>query len=613
MKRLYKRVKYNFQKNIIRFRESDYDFIRLHLGTNSIGLVLVVSICTVCALRADVLNWNYLKGVNHDLSFFICLFSIVLGVGFYKFWRLGEKSVYSFHFVKRRFLPKGVYIMFTYHDFSFGISSQIKIQSDELSSFSRGLMCIGIFFSLALTTLDNGGFDKLKKLPSEMLESTSEYCPEKEEGAEEPLPKEGCALIIRAYNLGYAKDLGTCEPDEIEADMEICEKRRKDEPYLHYMSRLLIGSVENKIDFFDEDKIKKIRDKFDLQLQQLEVLKDYQSYAISASPRASHHIWTNLPYPENIFHQKYREIFRPSYCIEQFQKQTNTIRLEKDDKRKDSKVLEHVYGQLLFNPKSNLTVGFCKEYEMHWDSEPDICERLAKNPKAMLEEVNILSEVELVLRRHDIANVVLNLQEEMKKIESAPSAEEKEETNTVDKKKKQNPRKTPKQKIVKSKIAKDKQQFRKKNELVSFQCFMQENDSVSENTEHTFELQGTNFLVRTRYFPAIERKGESQISMYREFSRALENRFHYSQLSSRSDINIEESIAGGVSAGDKHLLEEPSYLFSRLEILKNMDIFLGNKWILERDDLLGVYPYHVHLQNYVKSFRVEYDKSRGRL
>ena len=43
------------------------------------------------------------------------------------------------------------------------------------------------------------------------------------------------------------------------------------------------------------------------------------------------------------------------------------------------------------------------------------------------------------------------------------------------------------------------------------------------------------------------------------------------------------------------------------------DIFLGNNWILEREDLLGVYPYHVHLQNYVDSFRAEYHESRGRL
>ena len=48
-------------------------------------------------------------------------------------------------------------------------------------------------------------------------------------------------------------------------------------------------------------------------------------------------------------------------------------------------------------------------------------------------------------------------------------------------------------------------------------------------------------------------------------------------------------------------------------MLENVDIFLGNNWVLEREDLLGVYPYHIHLKNYVESFRAEYQESRGRL
>jgi len=412
-------------------------------------------------------------------------------------------------------------------------------------------------------------------------------------------------LIVRAHKLGYAKNLGVCEPEKVDPDkMKVCEKRREDEPYFHHMSRLLLSSMDKAMDFFENNKAQQIRDKFDLQLQELEVLKDYQAYAISASPRASHHIWTNLPYPENVFVQKYREIFRPNYCIGQFQNQTNTVRLENDDERRNSKLLEHVYGQLLFNPKSRVTVGFCKEYKIHWNSESNICERLANKPEAVLQEEGVLSEVELVLKRHDIANVILSLDEKIQKIKNNPLLAESGST-------KRHPGKKPKNKIVLSKIAKDKQQIRGKHELVSFQCFMQENEHDSGNVESKLKLKDTNFLVRTRYFPLIEGKGESQISMYNEFSKLLENRFHYSQLTSRSDINI-AGESGGVS-DNTGLLEEPSYLFSRLEMLDNVDIFLGNNWVLEREDLLAVYPYHVHLQNYVESFRAKYQESRGRL
>jgi len=610
MKRHHSKTNSNFEKDS--FRKSKYDFLRLHLGTNSIFLALVFSICVAISIYTNVFNWNYLKGVNDDLSFFIGLFSIIFGVGFYKFWRLGEKSVYTIHFVKSKFMPKEANVIFAYKDITFGVSNQTTLNTIELPSIIRGIFCVGIFLSLILIVLDNGEFEKLKVFPNEILDSESNFCSDKVESIENIPPKEGCELIIRAYKLGYAKDLGLCEPKKIDPkDMKICQKRRDDEPYLHYMSRLLLSSIEKQVDFFENNKVKNISDKFELQLQKIEVLKDYQAYAMSAAPRASHHIWTNLPYPENDFIQIYRELFKPSYCIEQFQNQANTVRLDDDDARVNSKLMEHVYGQLLFNPKSKLTVGFCKEYKIHWDSDVNICERLANNPRAVLQEENVLSEVEMVLKRHDNANAILNLEEEIREIENLGSKSSIAKSDASQLPDEQKSRKKPTSNIVKSKIAKEKQEIRKKNEIVSFQCFMQENEADNRNIESMVKLKGTKFLIRTQYFPIIERKAESQISMYKEFSKVLENRFHYSQLTSRSDINIEDEI--GDTPNDKKPLEEPSYLLSRLEILKNVDIFLGDIWVLERDDLLGIYPYHVHLQNYVKSFRVEYQKSRGRL
>jgi len=422
MKRPSTRKRYYVKSDVSESDKSRLDFIRLHLGTNSIILALGFFICMYIALRTDVLNWSYLKGVDSDLSFFIGLFSIVLGIGTYSYWKLGEKSVYTFHFAKSKFLPRDVNVIFTWKNFCFGVSSHIKTKSVELPSFVRAIFCIGIFFNLAIITLDNGAFNKLIKYPSEILQSNLDYYPEEEENIENIPAIEGCELIVRAYKLGYAKDLGLCEPKKIDPHkMEICKKRRSDEPYLHYMSRLLLDSIESKADFFHENKVKKIADKFDLQLQKIETLKDYQVYAINAAPRASHHIWTDLPYPENIVIQMYREYFNPNHCIGQFQNQTNTVVLEEDDERKYSKLMEHVYGQLLFNPKSNINVGYCKEYQIHWNSEPDTCDNLAENPKAALKEEGILSEVELVLKRHDIAIEILNLEEKIQAIEESES------------------------------------------------------------------------------------------------------------------------------------------------------------------------------------------------
>ena len=611
MIRLYTRLRSNIETTLSDIRETDYDFIRLHIGTNSLSLVLVLLICLITAYKIDILNWSYLRGISNDLSFVIGLFSIILGVGFYNFWQLGKKSLYTLHYTKTKYMPEGVNILFTYKSFSFAISNKTKVKANtaELPSTVRQALSISIFLIFAITVLDNGEFDKLKKFPAEILQAEGKFCPNSEDAIDAP-PKEGCELIIRAYKLGYAKDLGICEPKKIDPEkLEVCQLRREDEPYLHYMSRLLLSSIDSQIAFFKNNKAKEIEDKFKLQLKELEVLKDYQRYAISAAPRASHHIWTNLPYPENRFIEKYRKYFKPSYCIEQFQNQTNTVLLEKDDQRRDSKTLEHVYGQLLFNPKSRDSVAFCKEYKIHWNSKPDTCKRFAKNPKAVLRESKVLSEVELVLKRHDIANSILSLDEEIKKIESAAVSAKNNKLNDKNKDKKS--AKNIKNKIVKGKIAKDKQQIRKKNELVSFQCFMQTNGNSKKSRQNKVKLDNTKFLVRTRYFPKIESEGGTQISMYNEFSKVLENRFHYSKLKSRSDINVE--LSHTQSQDDAELLQSPSYLFTRLEKLKNVDIFLDNKWVLERDGLLDIYPYHVHLQNYVKSFRSEYSENHGRL
>ena len=620
MKQRYPKITNRYERDITGYDASNSDFFRLHLGTNSLVLFLVLCISTAVAYESDYLNWSYLKGLSNELSFFIGLFSIVFGIGVYHFWKLGERSVYYIHIVQDVDIPKDAITIFNYKGVAFGAGNQVNVGAIEFSPIIQKIICIAVFFNIALVTFDNSGFDKLKTLPSQFETSESEFCPENDENIDNASIPEGCELIIRAHKLGYAKELGICEPKKIDPEkMKVCQKRRLDEPYLHYMSRLFLNSVEKQKEFFKNNETKKIKDKFELQVENIETLRDYQAYAISAAPRASHHIWTDLPYPKHYIIQKYREYLDPNHCIEQFQKQTNTITLAKDDERKNSKLMEHVYGHLLFNPKSPLTVGFCKEYTIHWNSDPDVCERMTQAPASVLEEEGVLSEVNLVLRRHNIANAILSLEERIREIENVDQllkgnvkdngATEKDALKRVTDDAQAQPKKL---KIdVKSKIAKSKQQIRRKNELVSFQCFMQASTPNQLNKVSQFSLQATDFTVTTRYFQVIENYGESQIAMYNEISKVLEQRFHYSPLTSRSDVEI-EGVSSDASGKEKYLAE-PAYLFSRLDILKNVDIFLGNSWVLEREDLLDVYPYHVHLQNYVNTFRAKYQERHGRL
>ncbi|MGD8641715.1 MAG: hypothetical protein PVG89_13870 [Gammaproteobacteria bacterium] len=616
MNQRYPKSTNRYERDISGYDANRGDSIRLHLGTNSLILLLALCISSAVAYESDYLNWSYLKGLSNELAFFIGLFSIILGIGVYHFWKLGERSVYYIHLVQDIDMPKDAIVIFNYKGIALGVGNKVSVAAIEFSPLLQKIICIVVLFNIALVTFDNSGFDKLKTLPSEFKTSESEFCPQDNEDIDSASVPEGCELIIRAHKLGYAKDLGVCEPEKIDPEeMKVCKKRRLDEPYLHYMSRLFLSSIEKQKEFFEDNEIKKIQEKFELQVDNIETLRDYQAYAISAAPRASHHIWTDLPYPQHYIIHKYREYLDPNYCIERFQKQKNTISPAKDDERKNSKLLEHVYGQLLFNPKSPLTVGFCKEYKIHWNADPDICERLIEKPATVLEQEGVLAEVNVVLRRYIVANAVLSLEDRIREIEGDEESVKESTEKAKDilrrvsgyKESQKNRSKID----VNNKIAKSKQQIREKNELVSFQCFMRETTPNQRNKTAKLSLKNTDFTVTTRYFPVMENYGESQISMYKEFSKVLEERFHYSQLTSQSDVEI-EGMSSDASDKEKYL-EQPSYLFARLDILKNVDIFLGNSWVLDREDLLVVYPYHVHLKNYVNTFRAKYQERHGRL
>jgi len=220
---------------------------------------------------------------------------------------------------------------------------------------------------------------------------------------------------------------------------------------------------------------------------------------------------------------------------------------------------------------------------------------------------NILDEVEIVLKRYRVTNELLNLEEQLKQID-----ENEEDTVIKDKSLLAIPTiGKQKNKIVTSKIAKDKEEIRKTNEIVSFQCLMQQSKFNKKVSENSFKFDGTRFNIKTRNFHPKQSNSESQVATYRELSQLLESDFRYSRLTSRSDISVKDAAAE--ASDNRRILNGPSFLFSRLDILNNVDIFLGNEWVLERDDLIDMYPYHIHLKNYVKSFRTTYKEHHGRL
>ena len=391
---------------------------RFHLGTNSLITISLLLVCGIAAYGADRLNIDYIKGLEPGLTFSIGLAATILGFIFCRFWHFDGISLYSFHFSHYDPHQKNAIELFRYKANVFFIAHETTLPRAELPTFLRILICVLAFFSILLLCVDNRNFYKLVSLPNLLLAANTEFCPEslyKEELVGETPP--GCELVIRAFELGYAKDLGQCAPKKLsEKELSLCAKRRHGEPYLHYSYRLLFDSMKNLKTAVKENNLDIVGKKFDLQWEQIEALKDYQLYAINASPRASHHIWTNLPSPDTGFTSLLKDTLNIDHCLERFQKQTNTVTSSYEDLRRESDYLEHAYGQLLFSPKVERTVAFCREYKIHWNAEINTCERLANSPEQVLKEFAILEPIRLVLKRYEVSTSVAKLDEALQKI-----------------------------------------------------------------------------------------------------------------------------------------------------------------------------------------------------
>ena len=98
------------------------------------------------------------------------------------------------------------------------------------------------------------------------------------------------------------------------------------------------------------------------------------------------------------------------------------------------------------------------------------------------------------------------------------------------------------------------------------------------------------------------------VDRYAAVSSLLVRGFHYGALLSEAGLE-----RGATEPGVEAAFNGPDFLFSRLYGLASLDIYLEPGWLAGRPDLLQVYPYELHLRNYVKVFRRQYLQNRGRL
>ena len=547
------------------------------IGARSFTLILILIASLALGWGANIFRFEYVVKLGIETTLLIGFFSSVAAALIYHFKRKGDHSEFYFRYNRDGTLWEGEspLLKFRKHHINIGKSAPDLIF--DFTPSAQKFLWVIIFVTISLIAFNNRGTQLLIGFPSEIRFDEFRYCPKENEldAEEEILP--GCVLMKRAFDLGYAKDLGSCEPKEKERE-EICTLRQWDEPYLHYIWRLVTLFTDQVGHTFTLDEGEKLKKKFEYQTTQLDNLFGYQKHVLFSNPKSSHHIWTNLPYPKGKWKTQFENLFQPNDCVEKYSQLGQNVKTEDHS----SKTLEHVYGHLLFHPNYKPTVATCREYQIHWEAPSDSCEQLARNPEDFLKKEKLWKEI-LNLRdrytkgrsRHAIRSVLANME--------GPGLPEGAR-----------PKPTP-----------------RLNRVISFQCLMREDEPGLTSTlarSHTAKLFNLKFSARDIRINNGKAATATQIDYYKWLAQALSAGFTYGGFHSHQGIGpIKEETSL------EELLTGRHYYLSRLDYLKSADLFVGNEWIQERPDLMELYPYYHHLSHFVEIFRKRYAFQKGRL
>jgi hypothetical protein len=408
-------------------------------------------------------------------------------------------------------------------------------------------------------------------VPSRFDRSNIDYCKPPAPPPRETRPRQGCTLVERAYRLGYVKSLGSCAPARAEHEVQqVCTQRQLDEPYLHFAWRRL-GDRADQLRTTDDAPGS--LDRLAHELDHLAAIVSATLATVAMQPRSSHHLFTNLPDPRPTLRDRADGLFDRG-CGARLVHLPHFPRMA-EGPTGPSKLFEHVLAQLMFNPSYKPIIAQCEEVVVHWAAPPDTCARLAAHPVDALADAGALADVRGVLGWRET-------RAETRALDSAPGLA-------------RAPDLPPAQRIV------------------SFQCLMF--DPAAEPAappaapiERTLELDGERLAVRElRTRPLADDDG-SQIRLYKQLAALMAPGFGYGRLTSNQAVG-----AAPEEAALAETFRQPVFWLTKLDELRDADLFLGNDWLTRRPELLEVYPYHVHLQNFIEIFRRQYKQHEGRL
>jgi hypothetical protein len=532
------------------------------VGARPVTVVALLAGVAVLLWYAGLTRADYWAQLDPWVPFVAAAFAMLCGTLMFAFWRLDERSEYYFRFGERQ--PWGnEIVLLGWRDRVLAVGHAAQVEVIDFPPVVLRVGYIAAVLGLALVAIDNRAVALLRDTPKAFARPGFELCPEPKP-PEPPAAnqQQGCKLVLRAYQLGYTKSLGTCGPQQREAAREeVCRKRQRDEPLLHYQWRLF---ETRSTALVEGGSGPGVFDRLGTQLDHLDALFDATVDSVAMRPRSSHHLFTNLPDPRPSFRDRLDATLERR-CGARLAQAPHVLEVA-DTPAGRSSMLEHVVDQLVFNPIYKPVVAQCGELVIHWAAPLDTCDRIVAQPRQALADRGALAAVVDVLawraRKGELADL------KMRELGPPPPPER----------------------------------------VASLQCIMF-GDTDSAVTDRTIALDGAQLHVRQLRARLRDTSGASQVHLYKRLAELLAEGFSYGHLTSNESVGASRestAIAKGTPGAQRFVLSD-------LELLRDADLLLGNDWLTQRPDLLEVYPYHLHLKNFVEIFRTQYKLHRGRL
>lgn len=525
------------------------------IGAKTVTTVVLCGLGLALALGLGALAPERLRTLGFGELFLVGGFGVVVGTMMFRMWAFGEPSRHYFRWAGDAAFWEGAEGPFLGSG-----ARRVTIGENRGDAFDFGprlqhALCVLFALLVGVSCLDGRAVELLGRFASDVA-SAGSYCPDPEAP---PPPAEdqnapGCALIRRAFALGYTEDLGDCAPKAragADEPRPVCTLRQRDEPLLHYSWRRLSEAWAGLRGQLDRGFAGSRRE-LSTRLDHLGALAAAQKQVLESAPHASHHVFTNLPDPGGAF--------RPATCGDRYRWLAHRPSPGEGALRA-SRVFEHVLAQLLFEARYEPAAASCREVHVHFGAPEDVCAQLAAQPEAVLARWGALTPVRQTLERHRLAHELVALGGRPPSVEPA--------------------------------------------QFLSFQCYVEGGGAGHQS--HAFSLAGHALSAEeVRVAPSPE-GAALYTDRYDAIARLLVRGFHYGAL--LSEAGAQHPAEGGLEAS----FVGRDYLLSRLYGLGSVDVYLDPGWLAGRADLLEVYPYQQHLKNYVQMFRRQFKSARGRL